>query len=82
MTAAWPRCSLTRDPERRRSAALTRVAELARALPLAFLAPDIIRNILDGRQPAELTVTTLKRLDPLPMRWDDQRMVIGMPSAA
>jgi site-specific DNA recombinase len=55
---------------------------VTRALPLAFLSPDIIKAIVDGRHPAELTVTTLKRLDPLPMRWDDQRMVIGMPSAA
>jgi hypothetical protein len=55
---------------------------VTRALPLAFLAPDIIRAILDGRQPVELTVTSLKRLDPLPMRWDDQRTALGIPSAA
>ncbi len=55
---------------------------VTRALPLAFLAPDIIRSILEGRQPAELTITSLKRLDPLPMRWDDQRTVLGIPLAA
>ena len=55
---------------------------VTRALPLAFLAPDIIRSILNGRQPAELTITSLKRLDPLPMRWDDQRTVLGIPLAA
>ena len=55
---------------------------VTRALPLAFLAPDIIRSILDGRQPAELTVTSLKRLDPLPMRWDDQRTALGILPAA
>ncbi len=55
---------------------------VTRALPLAFLAPDIIRAILDGRQPAELTITSLKRLDPLPMCWDDQRTVLGIPLAA
>ncbi len=41
---------------------------VTRALPLAFLVPNIIRAILDGRQPAELTATSLKRLDPLSMR--------------
>jgi len=55
---------------------------VTRALPLAFLAPDIVHAILDGRQPAELTITSLKRLDPLPMRWDDQRTVLGIPLAA
>ena len=47
---------------------------VTRALPVAFLAPDIIRSILDGRQPLDLTVTTLKLLDPLPMRWNEQRL--------
>jgi hypothetical protein len=55
---------------------------VTRALPLAFLAPDIIHAILGGRQPAELTVTSLKRLDPFPMRWDDQRTALGILSAA
>ena len=55
---------------------------VTRALPLAFLAPNIIRAIHDGRQPAELTVTSLKRLDPLPMCWDDQRAALDIPSTA
>jgi DNA invertase Pin-like site-specific DNA recombinase len=55
---------------------------VTRALPLAFLAPNIIRAIHNGRQPAELTVTSLKRLDPFPMRWDDQSTALGILSAA
>ena len=55
---------------------------VTRALPLAFLAPNIIRAIVDGRQPAELTVTSLKRLDPLPMRWNDQRIALNMSPAS
>jgi DNA invertase Pin-like site-specific DNA recombinase len=54
---------------------------VTRALPLAFLAPDIVRAILDGRQPVDVTVTRLKQLDPLPMRWIEQRLALGMPSA-
>jgi site-specific DNA recombinase len=54
---------------------------VTRALPLAFLAPDIVRAILDGRQPVDLTVTTLKQFDLLPMRWNEQRQALGMPSA-
>jgi len=50
---------------------------LNRALPLASLAPDIIEAILAGRQPPELTVTRLKRLDPVPIRWADQRKALG-----
>jgi hypothetical protein len=52
---------------------------LNRALPLAFLAPDIIEAILVGQQPPELTVTRLKRLDPVPIRWADQRKALGFP---
>ena len=52
---------------------------VSRALPLAFLAPDIIEVILVGQQPPELTVTRLKRLDPVPIRWADQRKALGFP---
>ena len=46
--------------------------EVSRTLPLAFLAPDIVEAILQGRQPVELTPHRLKRSGP-PMRWDQQR---------
>jgi DNA invertase Pin-like site-specific DNA recombinase len=51
--------------------------DVSRILPLAFLAPDIVDAILDGRQPIELTAYRLKRLHNLPPLWDDQRKVLG-----
>jgi site-specific DNA recombinase len=51
--------------------------EIGRILPLAFLAPDIVKTILDGRQPAGLSVHELKRARPLPIIWADQRKRLG-----
>jgi site-specific DNA recombinase len=51
-------------------------ADVSRILPLAFLAPDIVEAILDGRQPVELTAARLKRIR-LPNAWADQRRVLG-----
>jgi hypothetical protein len=51
--------------------------EVSRTLPLAFLAPDIIEAILEGRQPVELTPRHLKRIGILPIRWQDQRHRLG-----
>ena len=52
-------------------------SEITRALPLAFLAPDLVDAILDGRQPAVMTTTSLKRLTKLPADWTEQRRVLG-----
>ena len=41
----------------------------------AFLAPDIVEAILDGRQPADLTVQKLLR--SLPLAWAEQRQRLG-----
>jgi hypothetical protein len=51
--------------------------DVSRFLPLAFLAPDIVEAILDGRQPVELTAEKLKRIGTLPHGWDDQRRLLG-----
>lgn len=41
-------------------------------IELAFLAPDVIRDVRDGRQPAGLTSDWLKR-HAFPPLWKDQR---------
>jgi site-specific DNA recombinase len=46
-----------------------------RILNCSFLAPDIVEAILDGRQPADLTVQKLLR--SLPLAWADQRQRLG-----
>jgi len=51
--------------------------DISRILPLAFLAPDIVEAILDGRQPPELTAARLKRMRYLPLDWQQQRRYLG-----
>ncbi len=42
---------------------------------LAFLAPDIQRAILDGRQPHHLNLKALKHVE-LPLNWSRQREML------
>jgi site-specific DNA recombinase len=44
----------------------------------AFLAPDIVESILDGRQPAEMTFKILRI--HLPVEWRTQRKLLGFPA--
>ena len=46
----------------------------ARLLPLAWLAPDLVELILQGRQPAAISLGALTRR-PLPVSWEDQRQL-------
>ncbi|MET0182182.1 MAG: hypothetical protein ABW199_04770 [Caulobacterales bacterium] len=48
------------------------VLHTARLLPLAYLAPDLVTQILEGRQPRTLTLTALIA-EPLPFDWEVQR---------
>jgi hypothetical protein len=52
---------------------------LRRALACAFLAPDILESILDGRHPSDLTVKKLTRRN-LPLDWGQQRTQLGFSS--
>jgi len=53
-----------------------------RQIGLAFLAPDIVAAILEGRQPAHLTAARLTRLYDLPLDWAEQRRALGFDTAA
>lgn len=46
-------------------------------LRLAFLAPDIQRAILDGRQPRDLSLERLMQ-DAIPLAWGQQRQMLGL----
>ena len=51
-------------------------ANVSRKITLAFLAPDIVKSIVQGTQPLDLTVEKLRRACPLPASWDDQRALL------
>lgn len=55
--------------------------DISRTLPLAFLAPSLVKTILEGRQPAELTADALKRRSAsLPLCWKQQAAILGFSS--
>ena len=54
----------------------------SRLVRLAYLAPDIVAAIVDGRQPVQLTRTMMLVTNDIPQRWDDQRAVFGFAPAA
>ena len=51
-------------------------AFLFRALSLVNLAPDIIEAILNGKEPATLTLSKLRK--GFPEDWDEQRKMFGI----
>jgi site-specific DNA recombinase len=51
---------------------------IRRLFPIAFLAPDIVVKVLEGRQPATLTLSKFNR--NFPSNWEEQRKVLGFPS--
>jgi hypothetical protein len=51
---------------------------VARLLPLAFLAPDIIASVLAGSQPVHLTTEILTKRVDLPLDWEAQRPLLGV----
>ncbi|WP_413855533.1 recombinase family protein [Albidovulum sp.] len=57
----------------REGVATQRIQQL---LPLAFLAPEIVQRIAEGRQPVGLTTEWLITTD-LPVRWHDQRVLVA-----
>ena len=60
------------------SATATSYRHLTRLARLAYLAPDIIVAILEGRQPRTMTSRSLLRVSSIPLSWDEQRTVLGI----
>lgn len=54
------------------------VARFKRLLRLSFLAPDIVEAIVDGRQPETLTAPFLNTVTNIALRWDQQRVELGL----
>jgi DNA invertase Pin-like site-specific DNA recombinase len=52
------------------------VRYVRRILEGAFLAPDIVERVLEGRQPPGFSVETFRR--GLPMNWQEQRVRLGI----
>ena len=50
---------------------------VTRVINLSFLAPDIIKAIIEGRQPTTVTADTIMDQFPLPIDWADQRKLLG-----
>jgi site-specific DNA recombinase len=52
-------------------------SDVGRTIRLAFFAPDIVEAIVSGQQPADRTMTRLKRIGHLPLSWAQQRKLLG-----
>ena len=50
-------------------------SNVGRALPLAFLAPHIVADLLAGKQLADVTAKKMLRIEELPLNWRDQSMI-------
>lgn len=51
---------------------------VSRIIQLAFFSPDIVRAILEAKQPPMLTADKLMRCLPLPIEWQSQRKHLGL----
>ena len=56
-----------------RSLKTTRLRHLQRLARLSYLDPTIVRQMLAGTQPADLSSRSLWRMADLPIRWNEQR---------
>ena len=56
-------------------------SHVVRTLHKAFLAPDIVKSILNGTQPQHLTLKWLKQFRALPIDWEEQRVLLGFKTA-
>ena len=50
-------------------------SDVTQVVYLAFLAPDLVQRIVDGKQPMTLGTKKLLAMAPLPIGWAEQRRV-------
>ena len=50
---------------------------ISRSLRLVFLAPDIVERIFERSHAPELTTGQLLLAEEIPLRWDEQRLLIS-----
>lgn len=53
---------------------------VGQVLPLAFLSPEPVEQILTGQQPAGLTANKLIWREGMPLSWEDQKAMFGAAS--
>jgi site-specific DNA recombinase len=51
---------------------------VGKVIRLAFLAPEILEAIAEGRQPPELSAELLTKHTNLPLDWDDQKRLLDI----
>ena len=51
--------------------------DVSRFIQFAFLAPEIVTSIFEGKQPVDLNSEKLKRLGSLPHSWSEQKSRLG-----
>ncbi len=56
----------------------TDISDVSKQMRLAFLAPDIVRALLEGSASGGWTPERLRRLDDLPALWPEQRRLFGL----
>jgi DNA invertase Pin-like site-specific DNA recombinase len=81
----WSKQLLSREiPSIREIARQERIAPryVRDLLPLGFLSPRIVEAILQGHQPADITVIALTRRIDLPLLWSVQERVLGLRDSA
>ncbi|AKM10748.1 hypothetical protein [Croceicoccus naphthovorans] len=59
------------------STSATEIRHLRRIARISYLDPAIIRPIIDGTQPRDLTSRKLWRIGTLPTAWHEQKFALG-----
>jgi hypothetical protein len=54
------------------------VRYVGRVIRLAFLAPDIVESIVEGRQPTSLTAEAVTQHIDIPLEWRSQETALNI----